>query len=77
MCVIYLGYSSALIFLTLLALHESRARQSIMMPAMSPLMTEGTVKRWKKKEGETFRAGDVLLQIVSGNYTSDRLLLAH
>lgn len=36
-----------------------------MMPAMSPLMTEGTVTRWKKKEGEAFEAGDVLLEIVS------------
>jgi pyruvate dehydrogenase E2 component (dihydrolipoamide acetyltransferase) len=35
-----------------------------MMPAMSPLMTEGTITRWKKKEGEAFAAGDVLLQIV-------------
>jgi pyruvate dehydrogenase E2 component (dihydrolipoamide acetyltransferase) len=36
-----------------------------MMPAMSPLMTEGTITRWKKKEGEAFAAGDVLLQIES------------
>ena len=42
----------------------SLKRQTIMMPAMSPLMTEGTIKRWKKKEGEAFVAGDVLLQIV-------------
>jgi len=35
------------------------------MPAMSPLMTEGTITRWRKKEGEAFVAGDVLLQIES------------
>lgn len=35
-----------------------------MMPAMSPIMTEGTITRWKKKEGDAFVAGDVLLQIV-------------
>ncbi|KAF9036587.1 hypothetical protein BJ165DRAFT_1408687 [Panaeolus papilionaceus] len=46
-------------------LHGSLRRQAIMMPAMSPLMTEGTVTRWKKKEGEAFEAGDVLLEIVS------------
>jgi pyruvate dehydrogenase E2 component (dihydrolipoamide acetyltransferase) len=28
-------------------------------------MTEGTITRWKKKEGEAFAAGDVLLQIES------------
>ncbi|KAG6865678.1 hypothetical protein C0991_000448 [Blastosporella zonata] len=33
------------------------------MPAMSPFMTTGTITRWKKKEGEAFAAGDVLLQI--------------
>lgn len=36
-----------------------------MMPAMSPFMTAGTITRWKKKEGEAFVAGDVLLQIES------------
>ena len=34
------------------------------MPAMSPTMTEGGVASWKKKEGESFAAGDVLLEIV-------------
>lgn len=28
-------------------------------------MTEGGISSWKKKEGETFAAGDVLLEIVS------------
>jgi len=46
-------------------LHGSLKRQAIMMPAMSPLMTEGTITRWKKKEGEAFAVGDVLLQIES------------
>jgi len=34
------------------------------MPAMSPTMTEGGIASWKKKEGEAFSAGDVLLEIV-------------
>lgn len=34
------------------------------MPAMSPTMTEGGIATWKKQEGETFSAGDVLLEIV-------------
>jgi len=42
-----------------------------MMPAVSPLMTEGTITSWRKKEGEAFVAGDVLLEIQSDLYTVD------
>lgn len=35
------------------------------MPAMSPTMTEGGITGWKKQEGESFSAGDVLLEVVS------------
>jgi len=52
-------------------LHGSLKRQAILMPAMSPLMTEGTITRWKKKEGEAFVAGEVLLQIQSDWYAVD------
>lgn len=31
--------------------------------AMSPTMTEGTIHKWKKQEGDTFAAGDVLLEL--------------
>lgn len=31
---------------------------------MSPTMTEGGIASWKKQAGETFSAGDVLLEIV-------------
>ena len=31
---------------------------------MSPTMTEGGITQWKKREGEAFSAGDVLLEIV-------------
>ncbi|KAJ3543951.1 hypothetical protein NMY22_g2954 [Coprinellus aureogranulatus] len=44
-------------------MHNALKRQGIMMPALSPFMTEGTVTRWKKREGEAFQAGEVLLQI--------------
>ncbi|KAK0458564.1 uncharacterized protein EV420DRAFT_1642902 [Desarmillaria tabescens] len=47
------------------AFHESRTRPAIMMPAMSPLCNEATITRWMKKEGESFVAGDSLLQIES------------
>ncbi|KAJ1727269.1 pyridoxine biosynthesis protein, partial [Coemansia biformis] len=33
------------------------------MPALSPTMTQGTIARWEKKEGESYSAGDLLLQI--------------
>ncbi len=47
-------------------LHGTLARNaSIRMPAISPVMKEGTIARWKKMEGEAFAAGDVLLQIAS------------
>jgi len=52
-------------------LHGSLKRNAILMPAMSPLMTEGTITRWKKKEGEAFAAGDVLLQIQLDFYAID------
>jgi hypothetical protein len=48
-------------------LHGSASRRAItnfQMPAMSPTMTEGGIASWKKKEGESFRQGDVLLEIV-------------
>ena len=49
-------------------LHSSAARLAVTnfgMPAMSPTMSEGNIASWKKKEGEAFTAGDVLLEIVS------------
>lgn len=33
------------------------------MPALSPTMTEGNIASWKVKEGDSFVAGDVLLEI--------------
>lgn len=49
------------------ALHTSARRSAISefkMPAMSPTMTEGGIASWKKKEGEAFETGDILLEIV-------------
>jgi hypothetical protein len=48
-------------------LHASARRSALTkmgMPAMSPTMVEGGISQWKKAEGETFSAGDVLLEIV-------------
>ncbi|KAJ7778605.1 single hybrid motif-containing protein [Mycena maculata] len=55
-------------------LHQSHARRAITnleMPAMSPTMTEGGIAGWKKKEGESFVAGDVLLEIETDKATID------
>ncbi|EPQ32451.1 uncharacterized protein PFL1_00647 [Pseudozyma flocculosa PF-1] len=41
------------------------------MPAMSPTMTSGGVATWKVKEGESFSAGDVLLEIETDKATMD------
>lgn len=48
--------------------HGSARRHALSkftMPAMSPTMTEGGIAQWKKKEGESYAVGDVLLEIVS------------
>jgi pyruvate dehydrogenase E1 component beta subunit len=35
----------------------------ILMPALSPTMTEGKLARWLKKEGDTVSPGDVIAEI--------------
>ncbi|KAG5650885.1 hypothetical protein H0H81_010664 [Sphagnurus paluster] len=55
-------------------LHQSSARHAITnleMPAMSPTMTEGGISSWKKRDGEAFSAGDVLLEIETDKATID------
>ncbi len=44
---------------------------NILMPALSPTMTEGTLARWLKKEGETIRAGDVIAEIETDKATME------
>ena len=44
---------------------------SILMPALSPTMTEGTLSRWLKKEGENVRAGDVIAEIETDKATME------
>ncbi|KGQ12544.1 Pyruvate dehydrogenase complex protein X component [Beauveria bassiana D1-5] len=41
------------------------------MPALSPTMTEGNIASWRVKEGESFSAGDVLLEIETDKATMD------
>jgi len=43
----------------------------ILMPALSPTMTEGTLARWLKKEGDEVAAGDVLAEIETDKATME------
>ncbi|TFK34830.1 single hybrid motif-containing protein [Crucibulum laeve] len=55
-------------------LHQTHPRHAItnlQMPAMSPTMTEGGIASWKKKDGEAFSTGDVLLEIETDKATID------
>ncbi|KAK2004842.1 biotin-requiring enzyme [Colletotrichum falcatum] len=47
------------------------AAQNFSMPALSPTMTEGNIASWKVKEGDSFSAGDVLLEIETDKATMD------
>ncbi|KAG7107363.1 pyruvate dehydrogenase protein X component like [Verticillium longisporum] len=47
------------------------AAQNFTMPALSPTMTEGNIATWKVKEGDSFSAGDVLLEIETDKATMD------
>ena len=44
---------------------------NILMPALSPTMTEGTLARWLKKEGEQVKSGDVICEIETDKATME------
>ena len=44
---------------------------NILMPALSPTMTEGTLARWLKKEGDAVRSGDVIAEIETDKATME------
>ncbi len=44
---------------------------NILMPALSPTMTEGTLARWLKKEGDTITVGDVIAEIETDKATME------
>src|ERR1700729_3768820 len=44
---------------------------NIRMPALSPTMTEGTLARWLKKEGDQIKAGDVIAEIETDKATME------
>ncbi|TCZ65327.1 pyruvate dehydrogenase complex E1 component subunit beta [Roseicella aquatilis] len=43
----------------------------ILMPALSPTMTEGKLSRWLKKEGDAVRSGDVIAEIETDKATME------
>lgn len=44
---------------------------NILMPALSPTMTEGTLAKWLKKEGDTVKAGEVIAEIETDKATME------
>jgi len=44
---------------------------NILMPALSPTMTEGKIAKWIKNEGETVKAGDVVAEIETDKATME------
>jgi len=43
----------------------------VLMPALSPTMTEGTLAKWLKKEGENIASGDVIAEIETDKATME------
>ena len=43
----------------------------ILMPALSPTMTEGTLAKWHVKEGDEVTSGDVLAEIETDKATME------
>ncbi|MDY0028562.1 MAG: pyruvate dehydrogenase complex dihydrolipoamide acetyltransferase [Pseudobdellovibrionaceae bacterium] len=43
----------------------------ILMPALSPTMTEGTLAKWLKNEGDVVKAGDVIAEIETDKATME------
>ncbi|MBR0656582.1 pyruvate dehydrogenase complex dihydrolipoamide acetyltransferase [Plastoroseomonas arctica] len=44
---------------------------NILMPALSPTMTEGNLARWLKAEGDTVKSGDVIAEIETDKATME------
>lgn len=56
------------------SLHTSAVAEELQkftMPAMSPTMQDGGIAGWRKKEGESFASGDVLLDIETDKATME------
>src|SRR3984885_3001323 len=45
--------------------------KDVLMPLLSPSMTEGTLVKWLKKEGDAVKSGDVLAEVETDKATMD------
>src|SRR6202522_470690 len=45
--------------------------KDILMPLLSPSMTEGTLVKWLKKEGDPVKSGDVIAEVETDKATMD------
>src|SRR5580704_13987242 len=43
----------------------------LLMPALSPTMTEGNLAKWHKKEGDAVKPGDVIAEIETDKATME------
>ena len=43
----------------------------VLMPALSPTMTEGTLSKWIKKEGDAIKSGDIIAEIETDKATME------
>ncbi len=44
-------------------------QRQVLMPALSPSMTDGRIARWHVSEGQSIAAGDILAEIVTPTAT--------
>src|SRR5688500_5449721 len=44
---------------------------NILMPALSPTMTEGNLAKWLKKEGDPVKSGDIIAEIETDKATME------
>ena len=48
---------------------------TLTMPKLSPTMEEGTIAKWRKKEGDYVKAGDVLFEVATDKATVEHSAL--
>ncbi len=53
------------------AIEGSAMPIEVLMPALSPTMTEGTLAKWHKREGDEVNAGDVIAEIETDKATME------
>src|ERR1700744_3866082 len=44
---------------------------NVLMPALSPTMTEGKLSKWVKKEGDKIKSGDIIAEIETDKATME------